>query len=94
MCLNLKIAVAEELHQVEKADIIEKSDSPYKSPFVVEKKKDGGVRILWASLKNKRQRRENQETPAPSLDQNFTCSRCGRTSLSRIGLVSHMRACS
>ncbi|KAK3884504.1 hypothetical protein Pcinc_011221 [Petrolisthes cinctipes] len=47
-----------------------------------------------ASLKNKRQRRKNQETPAPSLDQNFTCSRCGRTCLSRIGLVSHVHACS
>ena len=46
-----------------------------------------------ASLKNKRQRRKNRETLAPNPDQTFTCSRCGRTCLSRIGHVSHERAC-
>ena len=47
------------------------------------------------NLKEKRRRRKNIEastTTVPGVT--FDCSRCGRTCLSRIGLVSHERACS
>ena len=44
-------------------------------------------------LKDKRQRRKNREPSDSNSDQNFQCSRCDRTCLSRIGLVSHERAC-
>ena len=47
------------------------------------------------NLREKRCRRKNREastTTVPGVT--FDCSRCGRTCLSRIGLVSHERACS
>ena len=44
-------------------------------------------------LKEKRRRRKERESQQPP-EQTFDCSRCGRTCLSRIGLVSHQRACS
>ena len=46
------------------------------------------------NLKDKRHRRKTREASAIIPDMNFDCSRCGRTCLSRIGLVSHERACS
>ena len=46
------------------------------------------------NLKEKRRRRKDREASAAVPDQTFDCSRCGRTCLSRIGLVSHQRACS
>lgn len=47
------------------------------------------------NLAVKRSRRKNRNTapPAPTPSQTFPCSRCGRICLSRIGLVSHQRAC-
>lgn len=47
-----------------------------------------------ANLKEKRRRRKDQIASAAASDQTFDCSHCGRTCLSRIGLVSHQRACS
>ncbi|XP_069766640.1 uncharacterized protein [Narcine bancroftii] len=45
-----------------------------------------------AHLTDKRQRRKN---PTPNPNQPiFPCNRCNRACLSRIGLVSHQRACS
>ena len=45
-----------------------------------------------ARLEEKRHRRKN---PDKILDQtkSYPCSRCGRVCLSRIGLISHQRAC-
>ncbi|XP_063615914.1 uncharacterized protein LOC134789139 [Penaeus indicus] len=47
-----------------------------------------------SNLKEKRRTRKDRETSAAVPDQTFDCSRCGRICLSRIGLVSHQRACS
>ncbi|XP_063614375.1 uncharacterized protein LOC134787527 [Penaeus indicus] len=47
-----------------------------------------------SNLKEKRRTRKDREASAAVPDQTFDCSRCGRTCLSRIGLVSHQRACS
>ena len=47
------------------------------------------------NLREKRRRRKNREastTTVPGVI--FDCSQCDRTCLSRIGLVSHERACS
>ncbi|CAH1264465.1 Hypp2993 [Branchiostoma lanceolatum] len=38
-------------------------------------------------------RRKNRTVTAPTPDASFPCSRCGRVCRSRIGLVSHQRAC-
>ena len=46
-----------------------------------------------ATLKEKRSRRKNRVATAPTPESSFPCSRCGRVCLSRIGLVSHQRAC-
>ena len=47
------------------------------------------------NLREKRCRRKNREASAATVPGvTFDCSRCGRTCLSRIGLVSHERACS
>ena len=47
-----------------------------------------------AILEERRWRRKNQEPlSAPTTTQSFPCSLCGRTCLSRIGLVSHQRKC-
>ena len=46
------------------------------------------------NLKEKRRMRKNREASAVVPEVTFDCSRCGRTCLSRIGLVSHERACS
>ena len=43
--LRLTDAVKAEIREMEAAGIIEKSDSPYASPIVVVKKKEGGVRV-------------------------------------------------
>ena len=45
-------------------------------------------------LREKRRRRKNREASAATPNVTFDCGRCGRACLSRIGLVSHMRACS
>ncbi|XP_063595009.1 uncharacterized protein LOC134771986 [Penaeus indicus] len=47
-----------------------------------------------SNLKEKRRTRKDREASAAVPDQTFDCSRCGRICLSRIGLVSHQRACS
>ncbi len=48
-----------------------------------------------AILKDRRLRRKNRKaTPTINPNQTFNCSRCGRTCLSHIGLISHHRACS
>jgi len=47
-----------------------------------------------SNLKEKRRMKKDREASAAVPDQTFDCSRCGRTCLSRIGLVSHQRACS
>ncbi|XP_076453097.1 uncharacterized protein LOC143288463 isoform X2 [Babylonia areolata] len=46
-----------------------------------------------ASLEDKRRRRKNHDAAAANPDQTFPCNRCGRLCFSRIGLVSHERAC-
>ena len=47
------------------------------------------------NLREKRPRRKNREASTTTVSGvTFDCSRCGRTCLSRIGLVSHERACS
>ena len=46
-----------------------------------------------ATLEEKRSRRKNRVATAPTPESSFPCSRCGRVCLSRIGLVSHQRAC-
>ena len=47
------------------------------------------------NLREKRCRRKNREASTTTVPgMTFDCSRCGRTCLSRIGLVSHERACS
>ena len=45
-------------------------------------------------LEDKRKRRKESSNRTPTTDQTFTCNYCSRTCLSRIGLVSHQRACS
>ena len=47
-------------------------------------------------LREKRRRRKIRavSTATSEPGQTFDCSHCGRTCLSRIGLVSHQRACS
>ncbi|XP_037780222.1 uncharacterized protein LOC119576642 [Penaeus monodon] len=47
-----------------------------------------------SNLKEKRRMKKDRKASAAVSDQTFDCSRCGRTCLSRIGLVSHQRACS
>ncbi|CAH1268774.1 CHRNA9 [Branchiostoma lanceolatum] len=44
-------------------------------------------------LEEKSSRRKNRTVTAPTPDSSFPCSRCGRVCRSRIGLVSHQRAC-
>ncbi|CAH1249728.1 Hypp8672 [Branchiostoma lanceolatum] len=44
-------------------------------------------------LQEKRSRRKNRTVTAPNPESSFPCSRCGRVCRSRIGLVSHQRAC-
>ena len=46
-----------------------------------------------ASVEEKRQRRKNRAAMSPNPDSTFTCSHCNRTCRSRIGLLSHERAC-
>ena len=46
------------------------------------------------NLRDKRHKRKTCVASAVIPDVTFVCSRCGRTCLSRIGLVSHERACS
>ena len=46
-----------------------------------------------ATLEEKRSRRKNRVATALTPESSFPCSRCGRVCLSRIGLVSHQRAC-
>ncbi|XP_035673035.1 uncharacterized protein LOC118413616 [Branchiostoma floridae] len=46
-----------------------------------------------AALVEKRSRRKTRKVTAPTTDPALTCSRCGRVCLSRIGLISHQRAC-
>ena len=47
------------------------------------------------NLREKHCRRKNREASTATVPgMTFDCSRCGRTCLSRIGLVSHERACS
>ena len=47
-----------------------------------------------ANLREKRHRRMIRGASAAIPDQVFNCSRCGRTCLSCIGLVSHPHVCS
>ena len=47
-----------------------------------------------ANLREKHHRRKIQGASAAIPDQTFNCSHCGRTCLSRIGLVSHQHTCS
>ena len=46
-----------------------------------------------AALEETRSRRKNRIVSASTPDSSYPCSRCGRVCLSRIGLVSHQRAC-
>ncbi|KAI8484505.1 hypothetical protein Bbelb_377760 [Branchiostoma belcheri] len=46
------------------------------------------------ALEEKRSKRKNRTVTAPTPDSSLTCSHCGRVCRSRIGLVSHQRACS
>ncbi|XP_078612812.1 uncharacterized protein LOC144882704 [Branchiostoma floridae x Branchiostoma japonicum] len=46
-----------------------------------------------AALVEKRSRRKTRKVTAPTTDPALTCSSCGRVCLSRIGLISHQRAC-
>ena len=46
-----------------------------------------------ASIEEKRQRRKNSAATTPNPDETFTCGHCNRTCRSRIGLISHERAC-
>jgi len=46
-----------------------------------------------ATLQEKRSRRKHRVVAGPTPDTSFPCSRCGRVCLSRIGLLSHERAC-
>ena len=45
-------------------------------------------------LRERRRKRKEKAASAAVPNLTFNCSRCGRTCLSRIGLVSHQRACS
>ena len=45
------------------------------------------------SLKEKRHRRKTRVASVSIPDQTFTCNHCNRTCLSRIGFISHERAC-
>ena len=45
------------------------------------------------SLKEKRHRRKTRVASVSIPDQTFTCNHCKRTCLSRIGFISHERAC-
>ena len=46
-----------------------------------------------SAIEEKRQRRKNSAATTPNPDQTFTCCHCNRTCRSRIGLISHERAC-
>ena len=46
------------------------------------------------AAEEKRARRKNSQRRPPSSDSPFTCTTCGRTCQSRIGLYSHSRRCS
>lgn len=46
-----------------------------------------------ASLEEKRQRRKTRAATTPNPDTTFPCCHCNRPCRSRIGLVSHERAC-
>ena len=48
---------------------------------------------LMDSLKEKRHRRKTRVASVSIPDQTFTCNHCNRTCLSRIGFISHERAC-
>ena len=56
------------------------------------------VSTLWRHLQDRpcsqRERRKTRDTAEPPPDQSFPWSHCGQACLSRIGLVSHQRACS
>ena len=45
------------------------------------------------SLKEKRHRRKTRVASVSIPDQTFTCNHCNRTCFSRIGFISHERAC-
>ena len=45
-------------------------------------------------LKERRRKRKERTATAAVPEKTFDCSHCGRICLSRIGLVSHQRACS
>ena len=46
-----------------------------------------------SAIEEKRQRRKNSAATTPNPDETFTCCHCNRTCRSRIGLMSHERAC-
>ena len=46
-----------------------------------------------SAIEEKRQRRKNSAATTPNPDETFTCCHCNRTCRSRIGLISHERAC-
>ena len=46
-----------------------------------------------SAIEEKRQRRKNSAAATPNPDETFTCCHCNRTCRSRIGLISHERAC-
>ena len=46
-----------------------------------------------SAIEAKRQRRKNNAATTPNPDETFTCCHCNRTCRSRVGLISHERAC-
>ena len=44
-------------------------------------------------IEEKRQRRKNSAAITPNPDETFPCRHCNRTCRSRVGLISHERAC-
>ena len=46
-----------------------------------------------SAIEEKRQRRKNSAAITPNPNETFTCCHCNRTCRSRIGLISHERAC-
>ena len=47
---------------------------------------------MKGQLEDKRRRRKNRDPSEINTGQIVTCSRCGKTCLSRIGFINHQRA--